>query len=120
MLSVNFRLNGRIQSAIAGFLVRNAKGENIFGSNTARENYPLPVMTPSDTQTVEFHWTLPGLAPGRYYISLAVSDGNVDEFKVCDYIEDAVTMDTVGSGPTTAGYLQLQCATVAIHRYENV
>ena len=39
----------------------------------------------------------PELAPGRYYISLAVSDGNIEEFRVCDYVEDAVMVDAGGN-----------------------
>jgi lipopolysaccharide transport system ATP-binding protein len=119
VLRFTFRVNGRIQSVIAGFLVRNARGENIFGSNTARENYPLPVMAPGDAHTVEFHWTTPELAPGRYYISLAVSDGNVEEFRVCDYVEDSIAINATGGAAASAGYFRLRCATVAIHRHEN-
>jgi hypothetical protein len=37
-----------LASPIAGFLVRNLKGETIFGSNTTRENYPLPEMLPDE------------------------------------------------------------------------
>jgi ABC-type polysaccharide/polyol phosphate transport system ATPase subunit len=119
ILRFTFRVNSRIQSAIAGFLVRNARGEDIFGSNTARENYPLPAMAPGDAHTVEFHWTAPELAPGQYYISLAVSDGNVEEFRVCDYVEDAIAIDAANGATDSAGYFRLHCATVAIHRHEN-
>ncbi len=122
VLRFAFRVNGRIQSVIAGFLVRNARGENIFGSNTARENYPLPAMAPGDAHTVEFHWTAPELAPGRYYISLAVSDGNIEEFRVCDYVEDAVMVDAGAidaAAAASVGYFRLRCAAVAVHRHEN-
>ncbi len=122
ILRFAFRVNGRIQSVIAGFLVRNARGENIFGSNTARENYPLPAMTPGDAHTVEFHWTAPELVPGRYYISLAVSDGNVEEFRVCDYVENAIAIDAStidAAAAASAGYFRLRCAAVVVHRHKN-
>ena len=76
-------------------------------------------MAPGDAQTVEFHWTAPELAPGRYYISLAVSDGNVEEFRVCDYVEDAIAIDAAGGAADSAGYFRLRCSAVAIHRHEN-
>jgi ABC-type polysaccharide/polyol phosphate transport system ATPase subunit len=119
VLRFSFRINGYIPSGIVGFLVRNAKGENIFGSNTARENYPLPPMAPGDAHTVEFHWTAPELAPGHYYISIAVSDGNIEDFKVCDYIEDALAVDAIGMGAPSAGYFHLACAAVAVHRHSS-
>src|SRR6185437_10571674 len=40
-IRIGVRANAPIESPIFGFLVRNAKGETIFGSNTSRENYPV-------------------------------------------------------------------------------
>lgn len=124
VLRIGFRANAPIASPIAGFLVRNARGENIFGSNTAREDYPLPPMNPGDNHSVDFHWSVPDLAPGAYRISLAVSDGSVDGFEVCDYIEDAIDVTTAASPGAngmasrnrSTGYFQLHCAAVALHR----
>ncbi len=119
-LRIRFRVNEQMISPIAGFLVRNNRGENIFGTNTARENYPLPPMSASDANNVEFHWTLPALAPGAYRISLAVSDGNVEDFEVCDYVEDAIELRAAANpgpgGVASRGYFQLHCAAVTIHR----
>jgi lipopolysaccharide transport system ATP-binding protein len=100
------------------------RGENIFGSNTARENYPLPPMMSGDAQNVDFHWTAPGLAPGAYRISLAVADGNMEEFQMCDYVEDAIELKAAAHGEsngdalpgTCRGYFELHCAAVTIHR----
>jgi ABC-type polysaccharide/polyol phosphate transport system ATPase subunit len=118
ILRFAFRVNGPISSPIAGFLVRNAKGENIFGSNTARENYPVPFMDAGARHTVEFHWTSPELTPGVYSVSVAVSDGNIEDFRVCDYVEDAIPMQAIGSR-AQSGYVRLRCADIAIHRHEN-
>ena len=117
VLRISFRAAAPILSPIAGFLVRNGKGENIFGSNTARENYPLPPMGVGEANTVHFHWTDAGLASGTYRISLAVSDGNVEEFRVCDYMEDAVELRVEASGRVCQGYFRLRCRDVAVHRH---
>jgi ABC-type polysaccharide/polyol phosphate transport system ATPase subunit len=117
-LRLSFRVNEKIESPIAGFLVRNDRGENIFGSNTARENYPLPAMNGGDAANVDFHWTMPPLTPGRYRISPAISDGNIEDFRVCDYIEDAIEFQiAAGAYPAPYGsraYFQLRCAAVAM------
>ena len=118
VLRVVFRVNEAVDSAIAGFLVRNSRGENIFGSNTARENYPLPPLAAGETHTVDFHWSAPDLAAGKYHVSLAIADGDVREFALCDYVEDAIEVNaSARTGfPGGTGYFQLHCADVAIHR----
>jgi len=124
VLKMSFRVNAEMASPIVGFLVRNHRGENIFGSNTARENYPLPTMTSGDAQNVDFHWSVPGLAPGAYRISLAVADGNIEEFQMCDYVEDAIELKAAANARSNAdalagtyrGYFELHCAAVTIHR----
>ena len=109
-------MNTQLASPMAGFLVRNNRGENIFGSNTARENFPLPPMGPGDANNIDFHWSVPDLAAGAYRISLAVSDGNVEEFRVCDYIEDALEIKARTNADASQGYFRLHCAAVTIHR----
>lgn len=113
-LRIAFCATDSLPDPIAGFLLRNAKGETIFGSNTMRENYPMPAMQPGDTETVEFHFATPDLAPGRYFVSVAVSEGTLDEFGVCDYVEDAVTVDLAGAD--TGGYLRLRCKSVKVQK----
>jgi lipopolysaccharide transport system ATP-binding protein len=119
ILRLTFRGTAPVTSPIAGFLFRNGKGENIFGSNTARENYPLPTLEAGDTHNVDFHWTMPELAPGVYWISLAVSDGNLETFRVCDYMEDAIELRVRDRGQagmvSPRGYFHLRCATVTVH-----
>lgn len=116
-LRLSFQVSETIDSPIAGFLVRNERGENIFGSNTARENYPLPAMKAGDAANVDFHWTMPPLTPGKYRISPAISDGNIEDFRVCDYVEDAIEFLIAGPETppyTSRAYFQLRCASVSI------
>ena len=116
---VSFRADAPVSEPIAGFLVRNTRGENIFGSNTARENYPLPNMLPGDTHTLDFIWSVPPLKPDTYRLSLAVADGNLEDVRMCDYMEDALTVEIASAdrvaGPS-AGYLELRCSAVTVHR----
>jgi len=116
VLRVGFRVNAPLAFPIAGFLVRNQRGENIFGSNTARENYPMPPMSQGDTLNVDFHWSNPELAPGTYWISVAVSEGNLEDFRVCDYIEDVIHVKAQAGDRASKGYFHLPCAAVTVHR----
>ena len=105
-----------IAAPIVGFLVRNEKGENIFGTNSARENHPLPLLNPGDGQAIDFHLNIPRLAPGQYAISVAISDGTLDQYEICDYIEDAITFRVEPHARPVTGYMELPCRAVAIHR----
>jgi lipopolysaccharide transport system ATP-binding protein len=115
-LRMHVRAKSVVASPIVGFLVRNDKGENIFGTNSARENHPLPVMNPGDEQTVDFHLSAPRLAAGRYSISVAISDGTLDQYEICDYLEDATTFRVEPHARAVTGYMELPCRSVAIHR----
>lgn len=122
LLRLHIRAIHTVTAPIAGFLVRNQKGESIFGTNSARENHPLTILQPGSERGIDFRITMPRLAPGRYSISVAISDGSIGEFEVCDYIEDAISFDSAefdplaGARPVT-GYMELPCGSVAIHRH---
>jgi energy-coupling factor transporter ATP-binding protein EcfA2 len=116
LLRLSVRGKRPVPAPIAGFLVRNQKGENIFGTNSARENHPLPPLKPGDRHVIDFRVTMPRLAPGIYSISVAISDGSIGEFEVCDYIEDAITFQIDPSARPVTGYMELPCLAVAIHR----
>jgi energy-coupling factor transporter ATP-binding protein EcfA2 len=116
VLRLSFRVKAPLREPIAGYLVRNEKGETIFGSNTTRENYPLPEMQTGEVHTVDFHWVLPELAPGKYFVSVAVSEGTLDDFHVCDYVEDGIVIEAPSTGRAVHGYLRLRCLSVEVHR----
>jgi hypothetical protein len=57
---------------------------------------------------------MPVLTPGPYHISLAITDGSLEDFKVCDYIENALSVEVATRETAAPGYLELRCAKVAI------
>lgn len=77
----------------AGFLMRNDRGETIYGTNATRENEPLAPMQAGSERVVSFAWKAPKFAPSRYTLTVGIVDGTLTEFEVCDYIEDALTLD---------------------------
>lgn len=117
VVRVQFRASEGIAEPIIGYMIRNERGETIFGTNTAREDCPVPPLEPGDEQSVEFHMTLPELAPGRYSISAAVSEGELERFEVCDYVEDALTLATSCDSPEMDGYVRLHCSGITVHRH---
>ncbi len=118
-LRFQFTVNAAIESPVLGFLLRNAKGENMFGTNSMRENYPVPPMAAGDIQTVEFHWTMPEMPPAQYTISVGLADGDIEASELNDYVDDAVALTLVrGSEAEEArGYFRLK-AEVTIHAHD--
>ena len=41
---------------------------------------------PAKSLRAVFLMTLPGLAPGNYSVTIAIADGNITEYEVCDYV----------------------------------
>ena len=96
-------------TATVGFLLGNSSGVDFAGTNTLREGHQLAEMWPGDTVTVDFHLTLPELYPGAFSFSPAVADGNLTHYKMCDWIDNAVTLQMGHGEGQVYGYLHLPC-----------
>jgi ABC-type polysaccharide/polyol phosphate transport system ATPase subunit len=105
----SFLVKQSLALPIGGFLVRDRQGLSLFSTNTTREGYLLPPLIAGDHLTVEFQWTMPRLAPGTYGVTLAVSDGTLEKFVVCDYVEDALSFNVPPGNEPEFGWLGLDC-----------
>jgi len=115
---MRFRVEDQIESLIAGFLVRNTRGENIFGSNTARENYPVPVMARGHTHAIDFHWTMPEVPSATYTISLGLADGDIEQSRLSDYVDDAITFRVIAGDEARRGIFRLRSIAVTLHHHD--
>jgi lipopolysaccharide transport system ATP-binding protein len=93
---------------IVGFMVRNRLGEDISGLNTSAEGLQLPPARAGQCFTVDFKLKLPLLAPGNYHFSPAVADGTHEEYVMCDWVENAVSL-TLMKKTTVYGYMKFDC-----------
>jgi hypothetical protein len=58
---------------------------------------------------VDFHLDLPALYPSHFSFSPAIADGPLTEYKMCDWIDNAITLQMGhGAGPVY-GYMHLPC-----------
>ncbi len=92
-----------------GFMMRNHLGIDFAGTNTSREEYELPAMQPGDIYTVDFHLDLPELYPGSFSFSPAVADGTLISYEMCDWIDNAITLQMSHGDAQIYGYLHLPC-----------
>jgi lipopolysaccharide transport system ATP-binding protein len=107
------RISARARESVAqpniGFMLRNHLGVDFAGTNTIRENIELAPMEPGDVVTVDFHVDLPELYPSAFSFSPAIADGNLVHYKMCDWIDNAITLQMGHGEGQVYGYLHLPC-----------
>jgi len=105
----SFRVSQPLPLPIAGFSVRDRQGKCVFASNTSREGFQMPPLVTGDHMTVEFLWTMPRLAAADYGVTLAVVNGTLEQFAVCDYVEQALSFTVPPGDEPEFGWIGLDC-----------
>jgi lipopolysaccharide transport system ATP-binding protein len=105
VVRISLRANEHLSEPVAAFLLRNHLGLDFTGSDTDREGHKLPPLPRGEICTVDFHLDIPEFYPGAFSFSPSVSDGE----SLCDWIDNAITVQMgCGEGPVY-GYIQLPC-----------
>jgi ABC-type polysaccharide/polyol phosphate transport system ATPase subunit len=107
------RISARAYAHVAipnvGFMLRNQLGMDFSGTNTVREGYQIDPMQAGDIITVDFYLDLPELYPASFSFSPAIADGALEDYTMCDWIDNAITLQMVRSEGETYGYMHLPC-----------
>ena len=109
IIRISARANSPIAHPNIGFMLRNHMGIDFAGSNTLREGHELPPMAAGDTVTTDFYLDLPTLYPSHFSFSPAIADGNLTHYKMCDWVDNALTLQMSHSDGQVYGYLHLPC-----------
>jgi lipopolysaccharide transport system ATP-binding protein len=89
-----------------GFMLRNRLGQDVTGTNVMFEGERLSPAKAGDRLSVDFILDLPFLHSGFYYFSPAVADGELNEYEMCDWIDNACVIELVERA-TTYGHLRV-------------
>lgn len=107
------RISARAKESIAqpnvGFMLRNHLGVDFAGTNTMRENIEMAPLAAGEVVTVDFHLDLPELYPSAFSFSPAIAEGNLLHYKMCDWIDNAITLQMGHGEGQVYGYLHLPC-----------
>jgi lipopolysaccharide transport system ATP-binding protein len=109
VVRISVRAKESLASPIVGFMMRNHLGVDFAGTNTARENYPLTPMGPGDIFTVDFHLDIPELYATTFSFSPAIANGTLDQYSICDWIDNAIALHMSPADSPIYGYLNLKC-----------
>jgi lipopolysaccharide transport system ATP-binding protein len=104
LIRITFRANQDLSRPAVGFMLRNHLGLDFTHTDTEREGHSLSRMRKGEVSTVDFTLDIPEFYPGAFSFSPSVSDG-----AICDWIDNAITVQMArGEGPVY-GYIQLPC-----------
>jgi lipopolysaccharide transport system ATP-binding protein len=109
VVRISVRADDDITLPIVGFIMRNHVGLDFAGTNTAREGFDLPPMSPGDIYTVDFHLQIPELYASPFSFSPAIADGTLHNYTNCDWIDNALVLQTGPGEDPIYGYLHLPC-----------
>ena len=109
VVRISVRANDHIDRPNVGFMLRNHLGVDFAGTNTTREGFELPVMEEGDVFTVDFHLQIPDLYPSAFSFSPAIADGTIMTYRMCDWIDNAITLQMSHTGGQVYGYVHLPC-----------
>ena len=108
IVRVSLRANADVAMPIVGFLIRNHLGIELAGTNTALEEVELPPFSAGDLYTIDFHLQLPELYPAHFSFTPAISNGTLEAFEVCDWVDNAISLQAE-KGRQVYGYLHFPC-----------
>jgi hypothetical protein len=66
-------------------------------------------MNAGDRITVDFHIDLPELYPANFSFSPAIADGTLHSYTMCDWIDNAITLQMGHGDASVYGYIHLPC-----------
>jgi ABC-type polysaccharide/polyol phosphate transport system ATPase subunit len=109
LVRISVRASADVALPIVGFMLRNQLGMDFSGTNTSREGYELTPLQAGDVTTVDFYLDLPELYPASFSFSPAIADGTLLGYQMCDWIDNAITLQMGRSEAQIYGYMHLPC-----------
>jgi ABC-type polysaccharide/polyol phosphate transport system ATPase subunit len=103
-ISVEFQQD--VAQPNVGFALRNRLGEDVTATSMMYEGMRLAPYRAGDRLSVDFVMDLPFLHAGFYYFSPAVADGTLDQYEMCDWIDNACAIEII-QHTTTYGQMRI-------------
>jgi hypothetical protein len=89
-----------------GFMLRNRLGQDITATKMMFEGEKLPAVRADDRLSIDFVLDLPLLQGAYYHISPAVADGTLNQYEICDWIDNACAIEVVERA-TAYGHMRI-------------
>ncbi|HEY1760796.1 MAG TPA: ABC transporter ATP-binding protein [Bryobacteraceae bacterium] len=109
VVRISVRAKANLDRPIVGFMLRNHLGVDFAGTNTTREGYDLPPLLIGETCTVDFYLDLPELYASLFSFSPALADGTLQQYTICDWIDNAVVLPMDHGDAPIYGQIHFPC-----------
>jgi lipopolysaccharide transport system ATP-binding protein len=119
-LRLELGLKSDMQRLLVGFVVKDSKGQPLFGDNTHLSHLSQPVSgRAGDVFVAEFKFRMPILPAGDYALTVAVSDGDQESHVMHQWIHDAMILHSRASS-VSAGLVGLPMQSISLQRIDGV
>lgn len=109
VVRISARAKADLNHPNIGFMLRNHLGQDFAGTNTAREGARLPALREGDICTVDFYLDIPALYASTFSFSPAIADGPLEDYTMCDWIDNAVVLQMDRSPEPIYGQFHFPC-----------
>jgi lipopolysaccharide transport system ATP-binding protein len=106
IVRISIRARRDVPQPIVGVLIRNHLGVDLTGTNTALEELTMTPLRAGDVQTFDFRLELPELYPAHFSFTPGISNGTLETYEVCDFIDNALALPAE-KGRAVYGYMHL-------------
>jgi lipopolysaccharide transport system ATP-binding protein len=108
LIRISALFHDYVEKPIIGFMIKSRLGLYLSGINTLMEGHPISGQLKRNVCTAEFRLTLPLLYTGNYALAIAVADGTLEDYAICDWIENAYVLEIVTTR-LVHGLVRLPC-----------
>ncbi|MBX9602501.1 MAG: ABC transporter ATP-binding protein [Bryobacteraceae bacterium] len=115
VIRISVKAHQLIPSPNIGFMMRNHLGVDFAGTNCTREGVLLDPMEPGEIRTVDFYVELPTLYATSFSFSPALADGDLDQYVICDWVENALVLQMLRAEGPVYGQIHLPCRVLVNH-----
>jgi len=98
-LRVQVLYHRAVSKPMVGFVLRDRLGTDLASTNTTLEGDVLPPAAAGDLFTVHFTCQPPVLHPGSYSFALTAADGDLEQYMMNDWIDNALVLEITGEVP---------------------
>ena len=103
-----------IENPVVGLSARNKLGIEIFGFNTVTLQTEFTPFHPGNCCLVSFEFVWPQIAPGNYAITVAVADGDMEQWTMHHFVQDILTIDVLSTNEYQIGLVAVDRVQVKI------
>ena len=98
-----------LHDPIVGVTLRNHLGVEFCSVDTSHGEAALGEMRMGEMVTVDFRFSLPDLYPSDFSFSVGIAVETLDAEHMCDWIDNAISLQVVGRKQPVYGYLHVPC-----------